>query len=83
MNTEVINVKGMTCSGCGAAITRALKASPGVQDVAVDVPGATVTVRYDEVTTTPASLERAVRQAGYEVADKPTVTKRGGGCCCG
>lgn len=39
MNTEVINVKGMTCGGCSAAITRALEAMPGVRDVAVDLPG--------------------------------------------
>ena len=83
MNTEVMNVKGMTCGGCSAAITRALKAAPGVQDVAVDLPRATVTVRYDETAATQASLRQAVRQAGYEVADGPAASRRAGGCCCG
>lgn len=83
MTTEVMNVKGMTCGGCGAAITKALKATPGVEDVTVDVPGAAVTVRYNEAAATQASLRQAVERAGYEVVDKPGAAKPHGGCCCG
>jgi copper chaperone CopZ len=83
MNTEVLKVKGMTCGGCSAAIARALKATPGVQDVAVDLAGAAVTVRYDESAANVASLRKAIEGAGYQVVEKSTAPKRAGGCCCG
>lgn len=83
MNTEVINVKGMTCGGCSAAITRALEATPGVRNVTVDLPGSAVTVHYDESAATLAALKSAIEGAGYEVAEDRAPRKRGGGCCCG
>ena len=33
---EILNLKGMTCGGCTSAVTKALKATQGVEDVAVD-----------------------------------------------
>ena len=35
MQTEQIQVTGMTCGGCTSNVTRALKAIPGVSDVNV------------------------------------------------
>ena len=35
METITIDVKGMSCGGCVASVTRVLKSVPGVSDVAV------------------------------------------------
>ena len=59
-----LKVSGMTCAHCVRAITEAVKALPGVQDVSVDL-------ARGDVTVTGTPNERAVREAiaeeGYEV----------------
>ena len=47
MQTEILKVTGMTCSGCTSTVTRALKATPGVDDVNVSLSAGEATVRYD------------------------------------
>ena len=83
MNTEVMNVKGMTCGGCTSAVTRALKATGGVHDIAVDLGAGKVTVSYDAGAASPEQLRRAVRSAGFEVVEQASEVKRDGGCCGG
>lgn len=80
MRTEVLNVKGMTCGGCTSAVTKALKATQGVKDVAVDLGQGEVTVQFDEAASMD-DLRGAVSRAGYEVVDTPGRPKAGGGCC--
>jgi copper chaperone len=59
-------VSGMTCGHCVAAVTREVSRIDGVQDVAVDLTGGTVSVVSD---TTPATdrVRAAVDEAGYEL----------------
>jgi copper chaperone len=59
-------VSGMTCGHCVAAVTREVSRIDGVQDVAVDLTGGTVSVVSD---TTPATdrVRAAVDDAGYEL----------------
>ena len=80
MRTEVLNVKGMTCGGCTSAVTKALKATRGVEDVAVDLGQGQVTVRFDPVAASTDELRGAVTRAGFEVVDKPSRPTSGGGC---
>lgn len=60
-----LKVTGMTCGHCVAAVTRAVKDVPAVQDVSVDL-------AHGLVTVTGQADERAVRDAiveeGYDVA---------------
>ena len=37
MDKTMLKIEGMTCSHCKAAVEKALKAVPGVIDVAVDL----------------------------------------------
>jgi copper chaperone CopZ len=62
MTTE-IEISGMNCQHCVAAVTRALEAVPGVTAVAVDL--AAGRARVDGAAD-PGSLERAVIDAGYQ-----------------
>ena len=83
MQTEHINVSGMTCGGCTNAVTRALRAIPGVSDVNVSLSPGQATVRYDESVTTPNQLQLAVTGAGYGVGapDPAGARPAKGGCC--
>jgi copper chaperone len=66
METLTICIKGMTCMGCVASVTRVLKATPGVADARVTLQPAQAVVTYDAATTGPAQLKSAVEDAGYD-----------------
>ena len=84
MQTEILNVTGMTCGGCTGSVTNALKRVDGVSDVKVSLSTGEATVQYDERRASPDQLKSAVTQAGYTVtntnADPKQKTKSG---CCG
>jgi len=67
METITMNVKGMSCGGCVASVTRVLKAVPGVDNVAVTLNPGAATVTFDPARTDPAKLKGAVEDAGYDV----------------
>jgi len=67
METITMNVKGMSCGGCVASVTRVLKAVPGVNDVSVTLTPGAATVTYDPQSTDVAKLRGAVEDAGYDV----------------
>jgi copper ion binding protein len=67
-NTETVNVTGMTCGHCVAAVTEEISKLDGVTDVAVDLESGRVVVTSD------AALDRglltaAVDEAGYVLVD--------------
>ena len=68
METARIDVQGMTCGGCVASVTRVLKALPGVASVEVTLDPARATVAYDAARTDVEAIERAIEDAGYDVA---------------
>ena len=67
METITMNVKGMTCGGCVASVTRVLKSVPGVSDVAVTLSPGTAKVTFDPAKTAVPVLKSAVEDAGYDV----------------
>jgi copper chaperone len=67
METITMNVKGMTCGGCVASVTRVLKAVPGVADVAVTLNPGTAKVTFDPTRTAAPELRTAIEDAGYDV----------------
>ena len=83
MQTELLNVTGMTCSGCTGSVTKALKAVAGVGDVKVSLSTGEATVQYDERRTSPEQLKSAVTGAGYGVdaANKTQKPHGKSGCC--
>ena len=68
METATLNVKGMTCQGCVASVTRVLKALPGVRDVEVTLDPGRATVSYDASRASVPALKAAIEDAGYDVA---------------
>ena len=68
METMTFDVKGMSCQGCVASVTRVLKTVPGVSDVAVTLNPGKANVTFDASRTTAAALRAAIEDAGYGVA---------------
>ncbi len=62
MQSAALKIEGMTCSHCVMAVTRALRAVPGVSAVDVSLQRGRAVV---EGTAEPDQLIRAVEQEGY------------------
>ena len=63
MERLTLNISGMTCSHCVAAVTRALKGVNGVNVEKVETGSAVLT--YDPNSASLQQIEAAVADAGY------------------
>jgi copper chaperone len=68
METVSFDVKGMSCQGCVASVTRVLKAVPGVSDVTVTLQPGRAQVAFDAGRSITTALRAAIEDAGYGVA---------------
>lgn len=66
MENIVLNVHGMTCSGCVRSVQNVLQALPGVSTVEVSLENAQAKVLYDPQTVDPTRMKEAIESAGYE-----------------
>jgi copper chaperone CopZ len=82
MQTETMNVTGMTCGGCVSKVTQVLTALHGVERVDVSLPGK-ASVDFDEKLTSRERLQSAVKAAGFGIAagEEATAGRSKGGCC--
>jgi len=62
-----IQVKGMSCGHCAAAVTQALTSLPGISEVQVDLASGRVAYQ-SQGRASRDEVARAVKAAGYEVA---------------
>ena len=69
MQAVTFKVQGMTCGGCTASVTRALKSVQGVNDVTVTLQPGEATVAFDPAATDVATLRSTIENAGYDVAE--------------
>ena len=67
MTETTLNVEGMSCAHCKAAVEEELGKLSGVEHSNADPEKGTVEVRYDEGKATNADLKGAVEEAGYSV----------------
>jgi copper ion binding protein len=67
MKTEILNVKGMSCSHCERAINEAVGELEGVSDVRADVKSNTVTVSFFENIVTIEKIKDVISEEGYVV----------------
>jgi copper chaperone len=68
MIEKTLDVEGMSCAHCKAAVEGELRALPGIEKADADVARGTVEVRYDESKVGTEDLEKAIEEAGYTVA---------------
>jgi len=67
MEKKMINVDGMSCEHCVNAITKAVKALPGIAKVAVDLAAKSVLVEYDSSQTALDKIKAEIEEQGYDV----------------
>lgn len=67
MMTITLQVQGMTCGHCKAAVTNALQDLDGVSRVEVHLQEGTVNVDYDETKVSIEKLKEAIEEQGYDV----------------
>ncbi len=67
MTQTTLNVEGMSCGHCKAAVEGELSKLQGVERSEAGVEKGAVEVRYDEERVTTGSLREAVARAGYKV----------------
>ncbi len=66
MKTTRIEVRGMTCMGCVASVSRVLRNVTGVFEVNVSLERAAAEVSFDPQRADEEKLKVAIRNAGYE-----------------
>ena len=69
--TVTIKVEGMTCSKCSASVSKALKATEGVEDAQVSSEKGEAVVKYDDQKLNEAKLREVINSTGFKaVAEK-------------
>lgn len=66
MNTQILNISGMTCGGCASSVQRVLSALEGVSRVEVDWQQGRAEVEFDAQKTTLETLIETVENAGFD-----------------
>ncbi len=69
MTTKKFKVNGMSCAACQASVERAVSGVPGVENVAVSLMTNSMTVEFDESSTSDELLCKAVAEAGYSAGE--------------
>ncbi|SBV97860.1 Copper chaperone CopZ [uncultured Eubacteriales bacterium] len=67
MEQTILKVDGMSCEHCVKAITKAVGALPGIENVSVDLNGKTVTVTYDPTQSPLDTIKAEIDDQGYEI----------------
>lgn len=65
-----IRVEGMHCGGCASSVTKALKATEGVEDVRVSFEKGEAWVQYDDQKVTEARLREVINSTGFKAVEE-------------
>jgi mercuric transport protein len=70
--TVTIKVEGMHCGGCASSVTKALKATEGVEDAQVSFEKGEAVIKYDDQKVTVAKLREVISGTGFKVVEEKT-----------
>ncbi len=77
--TSTIRVEGMHCQMCVASVTKALKATAGVEKVEVSLEKGEAVIQYDDQKVTEAKLREVINGTGFKaIEEKATTSKTSG-----
>ena len=72
--TTTLDIEGMSCAACAAAVEKSLSRTLGVQAALVNYATEKATITYVPTQASPADLRAAVKNAGYAVATRAPDT---------
>ena len=69
--TVTIKVDGMKCAKCSGAVTKALKATEGVEDAQVNHEKGEAVIKYDDQKLTETKLREVINSTGFKAVAEP------------
>ena len=70
--TVTIKVEGMKCTKCSASVTKALKATDGVEEAQVSSDKGEAVVTYDDQKLTETKLREVINKTGFKAVEQPS-----------
>src|SRR3954470_3142546 len=67
--TVTIKVDGMMCGKCSASVTKALKATEGVQEAQVNSEKGEAVIKYDDQKLSEAKLREVINSTGFKAVE--------------
>ena len=64
--TATIKVEGMKCAKCSSSVSKALKATEGVEDVQVSSEKGEAVIKYDDQKVSEAKLREVINSTGFK-----------------
>ncbi|HEX7331758.1 MAG TPA: heavy-metal-associated domain-containing protein [Pyrinomonadaceae bacterium] len=68
--TATIKVDGMKCAKCSGAVTKALKATEGVEDAQVNHEKGEAVIKYDDQKLSEAKLREVINATGFKAVEE-------------
>ena len=69
--TVTIKVEGMKCVKCSSSVTKALKATEGVEDAQVSSDKGEAVIKYDDQKLSEAKLREVINATGFKAVGEP------------
>lgn len=70
--TVTIKVDGMKCAKCSASVSKALKATEGVEEAQVSSEKGEAVIKYDDAKLNEAKLREVINSTGFKAVEQPT-----------
>jgi copper chaperone CopZ len=68
--TVTIKVEGMKCAKCSGAVSKALKATEGVEDVQVSHDKGEAVIKYDDQKLDETKLREVINKTGFKAVEE-------------
>src|ERR1041384_4947847 len=68
--TVTIRVKGMMCEKCSSSVTKALKATDGVEEAQVSSDKGEAVIKYDDQKLNEAKLREVINSTGFKAVEE-------------
>ena len=68
--TVTIKVDGMKCAKCSASVSKALKATDGVEEAQVSSEKGEAVIKYDDQKLNEAKLREVINSTGFKAAEE-------------
>src|ERR1041385_6454186 len=69
--TVTIKVEGMKCEKCSSSVSKALKATEGVEDAQVSSDKGEAVIKYEDQKTNEAKLREVINGTGFQAVAQP------------
>ena len=70
--TVTIKVDGMKCAKCSASVSKALKATEGVEDAQVNSDKGEAVIKYDDAKLNETKLREVINSTGFKAVEQPS-----------